>query len=286
MQTLKIERVSDKRFNVLDHGFVELRSLMGSDITIEQDARTSYTGGELDELRPIEKTRRLLRHLMRKYHTSPFEMAVAKFRLSMPIFVWRQHIRHRTASLNEISGRYATLPDLYYCPPQERIAPQSTTNKQGSGAPFEDVLFRRRMADSFAEEQRASRQAYEARLDLGMTRELARINVPVSQYTCLVWQMNLHNLMHYIWLRYDDHAQEEIKVYAEAMLELLKPAFPITIEAFMDFRVNARTFSAQDLRALSMLLKDVTPSGMGVHKSDTEETEFWQKIEYVRALTA
>ena len=230
---------------LLDHGSIQLVDVMGSDQDIETAARVSYTELSKQEARTHDQTRGLLRHLLREWHTSPFEMASLKFHVRAPIFVARQWVRHRTGKWNEISGRYADLPEECYEPAPERIALQSTTNKQGS-APGQ-------MADAtewsigFGSEASTLHRNYASRLKAGMSRELARVNLPVSQYTEWVWKIDLHNLMHFLNLRLDSHAQHEIQVYAQAISVWVQEHFPITWEAFVDYRLGAETFSRMEV---------------------------------------
>lgn len=240
----------------LDHGSVTLLNVMGDDKAIEHAARVSFTGGEVEEVRTIEQTTGLLRYLLRHRHTTPFEMVVFQFRIVLPIFVWRQWIRHRTASVNEISGRYQVLPDLYYVPEVERIRYQHTSNKQGSGDDVMEHAEHERLV--FQNEQRSIRERYDNRIDGGMAKELARINLPVSQYTSMVWKMDLHNLLHFLALRIDGHAQEEIRVYANAIGEVVKAQCPIAWQAFEDYRLHSMSLTRQDLACLAEI---GTPAG-------------------------
>lgn len=286
---MTITRAAEELINVqhscLNHGSITLLDVMGCDTDIEQAARVSFTGGESDDERTLEQTTGLLRYLMRHRHTTPFEMGEFKFRVVLPIFVERQFIRHRTASTNELSGRYQVLPDLYYVPTPERLRKQSESNKQGSSDEQMDN------AESeiavLEEEQVFSRKQYIDRIDRGMAKELARINVPVSQYTAKVWKMDLHNLFHFLSLRVDSHAQEEIRVYANYMAQCVAAAFPICWEAFEDFRFNAMSFSAQDLYALACILRDHPTIGsypFDHFKTKREAAEFKEKLGRLRAL--
>lgn len=239
------------RIAVHNHGFVELLDVMGSDADIEQAARVSFTAGE-DEERTIEQRRGLIRYLMRHRHTTPFEMAELKFRIALPIFVWRQWIRHRTASVNEISGRYAVLPDLYYVPEPERVRYQSKSNKQGSAA--ETLADAEGEVRRFQDEHEDAREQYMVRVGSGMAKELARINLPLSQYTVMVWKIDLHNLFHFLALRLDGHAQSEIRDYAEAIAAMVRPRFPLSWEAFEDFRLNAITLTGPEVEAMRKVM--------------------------------
>lgn len=267
------------RENVLDDGFVELLDIMGSDDSIDAAARVSFVGVG-DEERTPEQRRGLIRMLMRHSHTSPFEMAELQFRVRMPIFVARQWIRHRTANVNEISGRYAALPDSCYVPKDSRIAKQSASNKQGSGESF-GYFEAGRIADKMRHEQLDSRAAYEARIDDGVALELARINLPVSQYTEMVWKIDLHNLLHFLRLRLDAHAQYEIRVYGEAMASMVKERFPIAWEAFEDFRLNSVTLTAQDVSAIRSILAGHEYDSE-VFKTGRERDEFEDKLKRLR----
>lgn len=218
---------------------------MGDDQAIVDAARVSIAG---EDTKPVSSNRGLIRHLMRKGHTGPFEMAELKFHAKMPIFVARQWVRHRTANLNEMSARYGKLPSEYYVPEEERITKQSTSNKQGSS----DELMPNPEGyqDGFDCEADNAHFLYEHRLSDGMTRELARINLPLSTYTQWIWKMDLHNLLHFLQVRKDKDAQYEIRVYADAMADMVKPLFPLTWEAFEDFRLHAMTLSRIEIAAI------------------------------------
>lgn len=273
-----------ERLEVLDHGFVELLDVMGSDEAIEQAARVSYTGGDPNEHRTVEQRRHLIRYLMRQSHSTPFEMAELKFRVALPIVVERQWVRHRTASTNEYSGRYAEMPDLFYVPELDRIRSQSRSNKQGSS---DEVLDRAvELRDDFRFEQEADRTEYERRLSLGVAKEIARLNLPLSQYTVKVWKVNLHNLLHFLRLRLDEHAQWEVRQYANAVAHIVKGRFPITWEAFEDYRLRAVTFSWTEMLVLEELVGEAaTGSSPAIARctgwdelSSREQREFMSKI--------
>jgi len=226
----------EMRIQVLDGGFVELIDIMGDDRAIEEAARVSYKGTR-DEERDPKQTRGLIRYLMRNRHTSPFEMVSFKFACRMPMFVARQWVRHRTASLNEISGRYAELPADYYVPAPERVTFQSRSNKQGSSD--EQLEEPAEWIEEFDTEAISAFELYQERLEAGMAKELARINLPLSTYTEWVWKMDLHNLFHFLNLRLHPHAQHEIRVYAKAIAEFVKQAVPVSWGAFEDYVLNA-----------------------------------------------
>ncbi|MCA1908728.1 MAG: FAD-dependent thymidylate synthase [Magnetospirillum sp.] len=246
---------------VLDHGFVAVKDYMGDDLSILQMARMSYGKGT----KGLSDDRALLRYLMRHQHTSPFEGCVIKLHVKLPIFVMRQWVRHRTASLNEYSARYSILPDEFYMPAPELLAVQSKDNKQGRG----DAL----TAEQSAEVLRILREdalrnfaTYHKLLNAdeegnvidegadGIARELARIGLPLSTYTQMYWQTNLHNLMHFLRLRADPHAQYEIRVYAEKMLEVMADWVPVTTEAFRDYQLEAGRVSRMEIALLRDLL--------------------------------
>ena len=228
---------------VLDHGVIECMDVMGDDNAIDDAARVSYTGGdkEADQERTHEQRRNLIRYLMRNKHTTPYEMVEFKFRVSVPMFAWRQWIRHRTANVNELSGRYTELPEICYTPEVEQIKVQSASNKQGRGE--EVVEDADAMAEAFTMEHEDAFRLYQMRLKKGVAKELARINLPLSTYTVAVWKLDLHNLFHFLQLRLHPHAQHEIRVYAVAMAEMIKAHCPVAYEAFEDYRLHAVTFS-------------------------------------------
>jgi thymidylate synthase (FAD) len=264
------EALLDQTFPVLDHGFVRLVDYMGSDAAIVEAARCSMAG---ENTKATSSDRGLVRYLMAQTHTSPFEMVELKFHCSMPIFVARQWIRHRTANVNEMSGRYSELPELTYVPAPERIAYQSPVNKQGSGAAVpEDIAkaFCSNLEDeaailfesyheslgggqadvpTFTEEQYAEVQA-----NGGISRELARINLPLSTYTQWYWKIDLHNLFHFLALRLDSHAQWEIQQYGKAMAKIVEAICPVAWEAFCDYRLNAIRLSGVECEAIGHLL--------------------------------
>ena len=247
---------------VLDNGFVRLVDHMPQenlDSSIVQSARVSYGEGT--------KTSRgdtgLIRYLMRHWHTTPFEMVEFKFHIKMPIYITRQHMRHRTASINELSARYSVVPKDYYTPVVLRG--QSTVNHQGSSG---EASVSEEHVNDMKEHLEKSFEVYEHLLEDGCCREQARGNLPQSTYTEFYWKINLHNLMHYLQLRMDGHAQQEIRAYAEAIFNLVEPLVPITMKAFKDFRVNAMQLSGLEIEAI----KNGTPI-----ESPGERREFEEK---------
>lgn len=230
--------------DVHDHGFVRLvdhMPLSDLDASIVQAARVSYAAGT----KSTSSDRGLIRYLLRHWHTTPFEMVEFKFHIKMPIFVARQHLRHRTASVNELSARYSVVPDQYYEPVAYRQ--QSHVNKQGSEG---DLDIADDLKDRLVSSKAQAFEVYEKALESGCSRELARCHLPQSTYTEFYWKINLHNLMHYLQLRMESGAQEEIRDYANAIYGLVKPLVPITMEAFMDFRVNALQLSGPEIEAI------------------------------------
>ena len=231
-------------------GFVKLLDVMGDDEEVENSARISYGEGT----RKVSQTRNLIRYLMRHKHTSPFEMCEVKFHIKLPIFVMRQLVRHRTANLNEYSGRYSVMSDDFYFPKGKNLKPQSSTNKQGReegelGADTGEIEFEiYRIFDG-------ATNAYKNLLDWNLSRELARIVLPVSNYTEVIWKIDLHNFFHVVNLRAEKHAQQEIQDYANEMYHLVYPHFPICCEAFSDYVLNAVTFSEQEMDVIKELLE-------------------------------
>jgi len=238
---------------VLDHGFVGLIDHMGSDGAVVQAARVSYGDGT----KQVQDDRNLIRYLMRHEHTTPFEMCEVKFHIKLPIFVMRQLVRHRTASMNEYSARYSVMTDEFYIPELEQIQPQSTTNKQGREDGEWGFEQKRDVQHAF---QRSFFNAYKEYVNLlgkendGLTRELSRSVLPVGGYTECYWKANLKNFLHMVRLRADSHAQWEIREYANAMYNLIKPLFPEVCAAWEDYQQNAVKFSANELTLLKRLM--------------------------------
>jgi thymidylate synthase (FAD) len=220
---------------VLDHGHVRLVDVMGNDERVEQVARLSYQQGT----RKVSETRSLLRYLIRHRHTSPLEQAVITLDMKMPIFVARQLVRHRTQSINELSGRYSEMPEEFYLP--DRVYAQSTTNKQGRGKQTVDGV------DDMSESAYSAFSTYRSLREQNVARETARMVLPLSTYTQWCTTMNLHNLLHMLELRMDHHAQWECRMYAEAIAEIVKDWCPIIWEAFVDYRLEAVTFSREEV---------------------------------------
>jgi thymidylate synthase (FAD) len=244
------EQILDQPLPVLDKGFVRLVDYMGSDARIVQAARVSYGEGT----KTFREDKGLIDYLLRNQHTSPFEQVHLTFHCKMPIFVARQWVRHRTAKLNEISGRYSVMKDEFYVPESGAVAFQSTDNKQGRSAP-DDVPdeLKTKVRTVLEQGQKQAYSEYEGLLEDGVARELARINLPLSLYTEWYWTMDLHNLFHFLALRLDPHAQLEIRVYAEAVLKLVRAVAPVAVESFENHILGGVRFNRQELEALRQL---------------------------------
>jgi len=256
---------------VLDHGFVRVVDYMGDDAAVVQAARVSYGRGT----RKTTEDEGLIRYLMRHWHSTPFEMCEIKYHIKLPIFVARQWIRHRTANVNEYSARYSILDKEFYIPSPEHLAAQSADNRQGRG----EILTgdaAARVLHLIRQDAEQTYAHYEEMLDedgLGLARELARMNLTLNTYTQWYWKTDLHNLFHFLRLRADSHAQYEIRVYAEAMLETVKAWVPLSHAAFCDYRLGAVTFSAKMLETLKQMLAgtSVTQPTSGLSKREWSE---------------
>jgi len=254
---------------VHEHGFVKLLDVMGDDEEVENSARISYGEGT----RKVSKTRNLIRYLMRHKHTSPFEMCEVKFHIKLPIFVMRQLVRHRTANLNEYSGRYSVMSDEFYLPQGDYLQKQSSTNNQGR----DEVLPKKGMLQfEFNRIYDGASTAYQVLLEEDLSRELARVLLPVANYTECIWKIDLHNFFHFVRLRSDSHAQREIKDFSDAMYELVKPKFPLCCEAFEDYVRDAVTFSKKEMEVIRDMRQLWTIGKYGL--SEREQTEFLEKI--------
>ena len=243
-----------KRIDCLDKGFVRLIDVMGDDASIVQAARVSYGSGT----KKVHEDRGLIRYLLRHAHTTPFEMVEFKFHVKLPIFVARQWIRHRTANVNEYSGRYSEMKDEFYTPAVQDIRPQSVSNKQGRSDETLPDGMADQAAQAFKKGQDDAYAQYQEFLEQGIAREIARINLPVSNYTEWYWKIDLHNLFHFLRLRIDAHAQYEIRVFAEAIAELVKPFVPHAWEAFEDYILNAHRLTAPEIKVMKHLLQSVS----------------------------
>jgi thymidylate synthase (FAD) len=259
------EEILGGYFPVLDHGFVSLVDYMGSDEDVERAARVSYGYGT----RKRSATRGLIRYLRRHRHTTPSEMVEFKFHCAMPMFVARQWIRHRTASVNEYSGRYSLMPLLFYEPELEQFALQSGSNRQGRGAAgsretWQEAVRRWRRV------RIESAESYGWLLGEDVARELARIDLPLSTYTQWYWKIDLHNLLHFLSLRADPHAQWEIREYANIVAGMVQRVAPLSFEAWVDYDLGGARMSRGELEALSLLLHPRGEESVGVRQGADE----------------
>jgi thymidylate synthase (FAD) len=256
-----LEDILYEALPVLDHGFVRVIDYMGDDGAIVQAARVSYGRGT----RRVSEDKGLIAYLMRHRHTTPFEMCEIKYHVKLPIFVARQWIRHRTANVNEYSARYSILDNEFYIPAPEHLAAQASTNRQGRGDVLEGAAAAR-VLDLLREDSERAYAGYAGMLNEdadgnpadptwpGLARELARMNLSLNFYTQWYWKTDLHNLMHFLTLRADPHAQYEIRAYADAMIGTLERWVPLAHAAFLEYRMNAALISATGLKVIQRLL--------------------------------
>lgn len=243
-----MENNETNRVNVLDKGFVRLVDTMGDDSSIVSAARVSYGVGT----KKVSEDEGLIRYLMRHGHTTPFEMCQFKFHIKAPIFVFRQWHRHRTWSFNEYSGRYSEMKDEFYVPEKTLITKQNPINKQGGTSEIiEDAAWHH---EEFQTEQTNDYDLYQDKLKSGMRKELARINLPVSNYSEMYASVDLHNLFHFLRLRLDSHAQYEIRVYAEAISQMVKQIVPIAWQAFEDYQLNSLRLTKKDQEVIKHIV--------------------------------
>jgi thymidylate synthase (FAD) len=262
------EAVLDKEFPVLDKGFVRLVDYLGSDERVVQAARVSYGAGT----KSYREDAGLIDYLLRNRHTSPFEQVIFTFHIKLPVFVARQWIRHRTARLNEISGRYSVLEDQFYLPAPADLALQSADNKQGRSPEALGPEQAAGVIAAFADGQKRAYADYSALIESGLARELARINLPLSLYTEWYWQIDLHNLFHFLELRLDAHAQKEIRLYAQVLLDITKKAAPRCCESFERHILGGVRFSKDEREELRRRLAGDT-SGTGLAGKALERFE-------------
>lgn len=234
--------------DILDHGSLEVLDIMGTDESIAEAARVSYAQNSNKST-----TEKLIRYLMKHHHTSPFEMCEVKFQIKMPIFIARQWMRHRTANVNEISGRYSELEECFYNP--EEFKEQSLSNKQGSAKPLNDPV-QKTIQDIYSTQCKEAFKTYQFLLKNGVSREQARMVLPLSTYTTIIWKIDLHNLLNFIYLRTPINAQEEIRGYAEALLDFCSIQFPITTKAFQDYRLNSKVFTEEQINIVRKYTKN------------------------------
>jgi thymidylate synthase (FAD) len=269
------EALLDQEIPVLDKGFVRLVDYLGGDSRIVQAARVSYGAGT----KTVREDRALIHYLMRNEHTSPFEQVILTFHCKMPIFVARQWVRHRTARLNEISGRYSVMKDEFYVPDPEQVRLQSQVNKQGRSEEAVPPEQAEELIRRMEEDQERLYERYEEILELGVARELARINLPLSLYTEWYWQIDLHNLFHFLRLRMDEHAQYEIRCYALALARCAKAVAPMAYEAFEEHILNSVRFSRSECAALLALLE-----GREVEMEERPKRVFDEKLQRLKKI--
>ncbi len=264
----EMDEILYKKYKVLDHGFIRVIDYMGSDSAILQAARISYGKGT----KQINQDEALIKYLMRHYHTTPFEMCEIKFHVKLPIFVARQWIRHRTANVNEYSARYSILDHEFYIPKAEQIAKQSDNNKQGRGKAF-DLNTSKKIIDSLINDSNLAYSHYEKFIEQGLAREIARTNLTLNYYTQFYWKVDLHNLFHFLKLRIDKHAQYEIRVYAEIMLDIIKEWVPIAHSAFIEYCLESAYIPRSGLEVIRKLIKgeNVTREESGISKREWNE---------------
>lgn len=282
------EEILGRYYRVLDHGFVSLVDYMGSDDAVEQAARVSYGAGT----RKLSETRGLIRYLRRHHHTTPSEMVELKFHCAMPMFVARQWIRHRTASVNELSARYSLMPLLFYAPPAEQFQLQSRSNKQGRAGDAPADVYRE--AVQRWEKLRADASAtYRWMLEEDVAREIARIDLPLSTYTQWYWKIDLHNLLHFLSLRVDTRAQWEIQEFGRAIAGMVKRVAPLSYEAWVDYDLESRPLTRAERDVLSRVVSAnedsiVARAGASVAKDEMKAAglsprEIRELIEKLRA---
>ena len=264
------EDILDKEFPVLDKGFVRLVDYYGSDQRIVQAARVSYGEGT----KTVSQDAALIDYLLRHQHTSPFEQVVCTFHLKMPIFVARQWVRHRTARMNEVSGRYSIMKDEFYVPDADCVAGQSVNNKQGREDEPLPPPQAEKIRRDFEAGQKEAYTAYSGMLEEGLARELARINLPLALYTEFYWQMDLHNLFRFLKLRLDSHAQYEIREYAKVLLEMIRKVCPLATASFENNMERGVTFTGEEMDALRAIL-----AGRENPLADKKLKRFQEKLE-------
>ena len=276
-----LENILFEALPILDHGFIRVIDYMGDDTSIVQAARVSYGKGT----KKVNTDAGLIKYLMRHWHSTPFEMCEIKYHIKLPIFIARQWIRHRTANVNEYSARYSILDKEFYLPSKENLAAQSTNNRQGrgeviSGEQAKEVL------DLLKGDAERTYDNYETMLNerydgsiidekkSGLARELARMNLTLNTYTQWYWKTDLLNLMNFLRLRADHHAQYEIRAYADVMLDTLKRWVPITYEAFMDYRVGGTEVSSKGKEVIKKLIKG---ENISIDETDLSKRE-WNEL--------
>jgi thymidylate synthase (FAD) len=283
--SLELEKVLYEAIPVLDHGFIRVIDYMGDDSSIVQSARVSYGKGT----KKVSTDEGLIRYLMRHWHSTPFEMCEIKYHVKLPIFIARQWIRHRTANVNEYSARYSILDKEFYIPAKEQLSAQATNNRQGrgdliTGQQADDVL--KILKDDAVRTYDNYEKMLNERFDgtvidekkSGLARELARMNLTLNSYTQWYWKTDLLNLMNFLFLRGDSHAQYEIRVYAEKMLDTVKKWVPITHAAFLDYRVGAAHLSSKGLKIVKSMING---NKVGYEDSGLSKREWNELMEVI-----
>jgi len=281
----ELEKVLYEAIPVLDHGFIRVIDYMGDDSSIVQSARVSYGKGT----KKVSTDEGLIRYLMRHWHSTPFEMCEIKYHVKLPIFIARQWIRHRTANVNEYSARYSILDKEFYIPAKEQLSAQATTNRQGrgeliTGQQADEVL--KILKDDAVRTYDNYEKMLNERFDgtiidekkSGLARELARMNLTLNSYTQWYWKTDLLNLMNFLFLRGDSHAQYEIRVYAEKMLDTVKKWVPITHAAFLDYRVGAAHLSSKGLKIIKSMING---NKVGYEDSGLSKREWNELMEVI-----
>ena len=277
-----LEEILYKPLPALDHGFVRVVDYMGDDTAIVQSARVSYGKGT----KKISNDKGLIKYLMRHWHSTPFEMCEIKLHVKLPIFIARQWIRHRTANVNEYSARYSILDKEFYIPSLENLASQSQVNKQGRAESLSPEEANK-VITLLKNDAEQTYRNYEVMLNensegetlddgsMGIARELARMNLTLNTYTQWYWKIDLNNLLHFLALRADAHAQYEIRVYADIILDIVKKWVPVTYEAFEDYRVGGTQLSAKEILILKKIIKGETvdPEAEGISKREWGELQ-------------
>ena len=277
-----LEEILYKPLPALDHGFVRVVDYMGDDTAIVQSARVSYGKGT----KKISNDKGLIKYLMRHWHSTPFEMCEIKLHVKLPIFIARQWIRHRTANVNEYSARYSILDKEFYIPSVENLASQSQVNKQGRAESLSPEEAEK-VITLLKNDAEQTYRNYEVMLNensegetlddgsMGIARELARMNLTLNTYTQWYWKIDLNNLLHFLALRADAHAQYEIRVYADIILDIVKKWVPVTYEAFEDYRVGGTQLSAKEILILKKIIKGETvdPEVEGISKREWGELQ-------------
>jgi len=276
----ELEKILYQAIPILDHGFIRVVDYMGDDTSVVQAARVSYGKGT----KKVSTDEGLIRYLMRHWHSTPFEMCEIKYHVKLPIFIARQWIRHRTANVNEYSARYSILDKEFYIPTSDHLAAQSSNNRQGRGQVLNGEQAKK-VLNILKDDAERTYKNYETMLNEkfdgsiidenknGLARELARMNLTLNSYTQWYWKTDLLNLMNFLFLRADKHAQYEIRVYAEAMLDTLKKWVPITHSAFLDYRIGAAHVSAKGLNVIKSFMngKALNQETSGLSKREWNE---------------